>query len=147
MFNSLANPWSIAYQAPLSMEFSRQQYWSGLLFPSSEYLHNPGIESMSPDMSPCQADSLPLTPEKLFTISFPHIFTFLQFNTLIRPNPLSFVWSLVHNLSYLVEKIYKLLGLTTSLSSSLLCNPCVHKKYININKIGIFLLLSFCFCY
>ena len=51
MFNSLANPWSIAYQAPLSMEFSRQQYWSGLLFPSSEYLRNPGIESMSPDVS------------------------------------------------------------------------------------------------
>ena len=38
-------PWTIAYQAPPSMGFSRQEYWSGLPFPSSENLPNPGIES------------------------------------------------------------------------------------------------------
>ena len=35
-----ANPWTIAYQVPLSMEFSRQEYWSGLLFPSLEGEYN-----------------------------------------------------------------------------------------------------------
>ena len=141
MFNSLANPWSIAYQAPLPMEFSRQ-YWSGFLLQSIFAIQgsNPCLLTCCTDSMYCQADSLPLTPEKLFTISFPQIFTFLQFNTLISPNPLSFFWSLVHNLSYLVKKIHKLLGLSTALSSS-------HKKYIGINKIGIFFLLSFCFCY
>ena len=37
-------PWTIACQAPLSMEFSRQEYWSGLPFPSPRELFNPGIE-------------------------------------------------------------------------------------------------------
>ena len=37
-------PWTVAYQAPLSMGFSRQQYWSGLPFPSPGDLPNPGIE-------------------------------------------------------------------------------------------------------
>ena len=42
-------PWTVARQAPLSMEFSRQEYWSGLLFPSSGDLPDPGIESVSPE--------------------------------------------------------------------------------------------------
>jgi len=37
-------PWTVAHQAPLSMEFSRQEYWSGLPFPSPGDLPNPGIE-------------------------------------------------------------------------------------------------------
>ena len=40
-------PWTVARQAPLSMEFSRQEYWSGLLFPSPGDLLDPGIESWS----------------------------------------------------------------------------------------------------
>ena len=36
--DSFATPWTVAYQAPLSMEFSRQEYWSGLPFPSPKYL-------------------------------------------------------------------------------------------------------------
>ena len=43
-------PWTAAHQAPLSMEFSRQEYWSGLPFPSSEDLPQPGIEPMSPTL-------------------------------------------------------------------------------------------------
>jgi len=50
-------PWTVAHQAPLSMEFSRQEYWSGLPFPSPEDLPNPGIKPRSPAL---QADSLPL---------------------------------------------------------------------------------------
>ena len=41
-------PWTVAYQAPPSMGFSRQEYWSGLPFPSPEYLPDPGIEPRSP---------------------------------------------------------------------------------------------------
>ena len=52
----LMTPWSAAYQAPGSMEFSRQQYWSGLPFPSAGNLPNPEIEPRSPAL---QADSLP----------------------------------------------------------------------------------------
>ena len=49
-------PWTVAYQAPQSLEFSRQEYWSGLPFPSLGDLPNPGIEPGSPAL---QADSLP----------------------------------------------------------------------------------------
>ena len=41
---TLCDPWSVAHQAPLSMGFSRQEYWSGLPFPSPGDLPNPGTE-------------------------------------------------------------------------------------------------------
>ena len=40
-------PWTVALQAPLSMGFSRQEYWNGLPFPSPRALSDPGIEPMS----------------------------------------------------------------------------------------------------
>ena len=40
--------WTVVCQAPLSMEFPRQEYWSGLAFPSSEDLPNPGIKPSFP---------------------------------------------------------------------------------------------------
>ena len=43
-----ATPWTVACQAPPSMEFSRQEYWNGLPFPSPGDLPNPGIEPRSP---------------------------------------------------------------------------------------------------
>ena len=43
-----ATPWTVAHQTPQSMEFSRQEYWSGLPFPSPGGLPNPGIEPGSP---------------------------------------------------------------------------------------------------
>ena len=43
-----ATLWTIVHQAPQSMEFSRQEYWSGLPFPSPGDLPNPGIEPRSP---------------------------------------------------------------------------------------------------
>ena len=52
-------PWTVAYEAPLSMEFSRQEYWSGLPYPSPGDLPDPGIEPGSPAL---QADSLPSEP-------------------------------------------------------------------------------------
>ena len=41
-----ATPWTVACQAPLSMEFSRQEYWNGRPFPPPGYLPDPGIKSM-----------------------------------------------------------------------------------------------------
>ena len=51
---TLVTPWTVACQAPLSMGFSRQEYWSGLSFPSLGDLPDPGIEPMSL-MSPALA--------------------------------------------------------------------------------------------
>ena len=48
--SSLWLPWTVAYQSPLSMEFSRQEYWSGFLFPSPGELPDPGIEYRSPTL-------------------------------------------------------------------------------------------------
>ena len=48
-------PWTVAYQTPPSMGFSRQEYWSGLPFPSAGDLPDPGIEPQSPAL---QAGSL-----------------------------------------------------------------------------------------
>ena len=61
----------MASQAPLSMEFSRQEYWSGLPFPSPGDLPNPGIEPRYPEL---QADSLPSelqwTPGRLLYVLY-----------------------------------------------------------------------------
>ena len=57
---SFVTPWTGAHQAPLSTGFPRQEYWSGLPFPSPEDLPDPGIEPMS---SALQADSLPAEPQ------------------------------------------------------------------------------------
>ena len=54
--SALVTPWTIAHQAPLSMGFSRQEYWSGLPFPSPGDLPNPGIKLGA---SAFQAYSLP----------------------------------------------------------------------------------------
>ena len=55
-----ATPWTVAYQAPLSMGFSRQEYWSGLPFPFPGDLPDPGIEPGSPTL---EADSLTSEPQ------------------------------------------------------------------------------------
>ena len=61
--STLATSWTVVRQAPLSMGFSRQEYWSGLPFPPLGDLpdprSNPGIEHKSPAL---QADSLPTVP-------------------------------------------------------------------------------------
>ena len=54
-FRLFETPWTVACQAPLSVEFPRQEYWRGLPFPSPGYVPDPGIEPESPAL---QADSL-----------------------------------------------------------------------------------------
>ena len=58
MSNFFATPWTVACQAPLSMEFFRQKYWSRLPFPSPVGLPELGIKLVSTAL---QADSLPLS--------------------------------------------------------------------------------------
>ena len=70
--------WTVAHQAPLSMGFHRQEYWSGLPSPSQEDLASSGIEPTSPAL---QANSLPLShqgsPLKNFTLGW--ILDFFQY--------------------------------------------------------------------
>ena len=57
-------PGTVAHEVPLSMGFSRQEYWNGLPFPSSGDLPDPGIEPGSPTL---QADTLPSeSPDAVF---------------------------------------------------------------------------------
>ena len=67
-----ATPWTVAYQAPPSMGFSRQEYWSGLPFPSPGDLPDPGIE---PGSSTSQADALPSEPPgKPYMSALEHVY-------------------------------------------------------------------------
>ena len=59
--STLVTPWTVALQAPLSMGFPRQEYWSGLPFHSPGDLADPRIKPLSPDL---QADSLPTEPPR-----------------------------------------------------------------------------------
>ena len=56
---TLCDQWTVAHQAPPSMGFSRQEYWSGLPFPSPGHLPDPGIKPRSPTL---QADALTSAP-------------------------------------------------------------------------------------
>ena len=62
-----ATLWTGAYQASLSMGFSRQEYWSGLPFPSPEDFPHPGIEPGSPAL---EADVLPSEPPAMYANFF-----------------------------------------------------------------------------
>ena len=59
MSDSFATTWIVAHQAPVSMGFPSQEYWSGLPFPSPRDLPDPGIEPRSPAL---QMDLLPSEP-------------------------------------------------------------------------------------
>ena len=69
-----ATPCTVAHQAPLSKEFSRQEYWSGLPFPTPRDLPDPGIKPLSP--------AFPALAGRFFTTSttweVPHIFIVLH---------------------------------------------------------------------
>ena len=60
-----ATPWTVDCQALLSMAFSRQEYWSGLPFPSPGNLPDPGIEPGSPALEADALTSEPPGPETL----------------------------------------------------------------------------------
>ena len=62
-----ATPWTVAHEAPLSMGFSRQEYWSGLPFSSLGDLPDPGVKFGSPAL---QADSLLTEQQRNSNIAF-----------------------------------------------------------------------------
>ena len=69
---SFATPWTVARQAPLSMGFPRQEYWSGLPFPPPGDLPDPGIEPASPAPALADESSTAVSPRKpsvVFTLS------------------------------------------------------------------------------
>ena len=68
---TLAASWTVAHQAPLSMGFSRQEYWSGLPFPSPGDLPNPGIKPTSPAL---QVDSLLLSHQEAHIYAYANIY-------------------------------------------------------------------------
>ena len=92
MFNSLKFSGLLAQQAPLSMEFFRQEYWSGLLFPSPGDLPDPGIEPRSLT-SPILAGRFFTTepPGSPCVVSIVHIFLFLVIDELSLVKELSLV--------------------------------------------------------
>ena len=69
-----AIPGTVAYQAPPSMEFSRQEYWSGLPFPSSGDFPDPGMEPMSPALAgrffTTETPGKPTTKDKLLNLKY-----------------------------------------------------------------------------
>ena len=75
-----ATPWAVAHQAPLSMGFPRQKYWSGLPFPSPEDLPDMGIKSRSPE-SPALAGGF-FTPEPtvkpVYVYTYVYIYLYIQ---------------------------------------------------------------------
>ena len=66
MSNSFVTPWTVAHQAPLSIGFPRQEYWSGLPFPSPGDLPNPKIEPVS--LSPALAGGFLITSATFMTV-------------------------------------------------------------------------------
>ena len=68
-----ATPWTVAHRAPPSMGFSRQEYWSGLPFPSPGDFPDPGIEPRSPAL---QANALTSEPDGFKVRA--NVFLFLQ---------------------------------------------------------------------
>ena len=51
VYLTLETPWTVAFQGPLTMGFSRQEYWSGLPFPPPRDLSNPEVDSVSPALA------------------------------------------------------------------------------------------------
>ena len=73
-FTCQCRRWTVTHQTPLSMEFSKQEYWNALLLPSPGDLPNPGIELVPPAL---QADSLPLSHRRSPVLHMPRVFSSL----------------------------------------------------------------------
>ena len=93
-FLLFVTPWTVAHQAPPSMEFSRQEYWSGVPFPSAGDLPNPGIEPGSPTL---WADTLlsepPGNPKKWERKSLSRVWLFATPWTVAHQAPQSMEFS------------------------------------------------------
>ena len=118
-----ATPWTVAYQAPPSVGFSRQEYWSGLPFPSPGDLPNPGIEPGSPVL---QADALPSEPPRksgcLTLAEWPHNYGYLVIVQLsLRTIRLSYSSSVYSCHLFLISSA----SVTSLLFVLYLAHPCI----------------------
>ena len=103
--NSFETSWTVACQAPLSMKFLRQEYWSGQPFPSAEGFPNPGIESTSPALQLDSSLSEPLrkpssTLQFTFIIFIVRIFFLIICRSSLHIRDTSFVSDGVINASF-----------------------------------------------
>ena len=90
-------PWTIARQAPLSMGFPMQEYWSGLPFPSPGDLPDPEIEPASPASPTLQVDSLLCEPLNIINMSVPISglkSRELPLETLMRLSQIAYLWNI-----------------------------------------------------
>ena len=91
--------WTVAYQAPLSMEFSRQEYWGGLPFPSPGNLPGPGIEPGSPAL---QANSYSPSQQVYYALLyFKGIWEFSVKHSVVKRTPHSLLSHLYHYFNYI----------------------------------------------
>ena len=118
-------PQTVGHQAPLSMRFSRQEYWSGLLFPSPENLPDTGIKPLSPAW---QVDSLPLSHQgnPIFWICWLNKTSVVH--SLSRVQLFGTPWTVAHqaSLSFIISwSFLKLMSIESMLSSQhlILCCP------------------------
>ena len=114
-----ATLWIVAHQAPLSMGFSRQEYWSGLPCPPPGDLPDPGVKPMSPVSPALQADSLPLSHQGspcVYRFIYIHIFLHVNIYFILL---IIFIYTHTHTCTSLV--------VTWSLSHSYIHTYiCVH---------------------
>ena len=104
----------VAWQSPLSMKFSRQEYWNGLPFPSPWDLPNPGNKPRSPEL---QADSLPFDPQgsPMDYLSIPHLLLFHIMSARCEIQALSFTHTHTHTHTHTQPHPYTTLCVKQSL--------------------------------
>ena len=124
-----ATPLAVAYQASLSMEFSRQEYWSGLPFPSPGDLPDPGIESGSPTL---QADVLPSEPPgDKGSLNFIHFCLKMSSSICHHLTRLNLSGSLIPSLLFLCLRIL----LISHMWSYIFWDPDVCFSFVSYNKL------------
>ena len=121
-----ATPWTIACQAPLSIEFSRQEYWNGLPFHSPGGCPNPGTEPRSPELL---ADSLP--SELPLSVCVSHSFMSdslgphglqVSISSFLSPNLMAFLVYIFISLLYHLPLDYPFLDMSSpGLNNLLFC--------------------------
>ena len=86
MSNSFVTPWTVTYQAPLSVGFPSQEYWSGLPFLFPGDIPGPGIELGPPAL---QADSLPTEPPGKPYFIYSSVYMSIPVSQFVSPHSLS----------------------------------------------------------
>ena len=101
-------PWTAAHQAPLSMEFSRQEYWSGLLFPSPGDLPNLGFRPTFPALAGRFFTTEPLgKPSQVYTYLQMHPVVYIKHTQFLYVNHISIQWFTKMNVSRIVSELRK----------------------------------------